>query len=110
MLFGPTQVWYDELNYLEERKICEICSETMSNENQRMLPCQHTFCLEPCLRIVTNFQTKKVKCPFKQCNKSHNIPDLGISEFPKNLILFKFPVGKLALSQDSRISNNKIML
>ena len=87
MLFGPTQVWYDELNYLEERKICEICSETMSSENQRMLPCQHTFCLEPCLRIITNFQTKKVHCPFQQCKKSHNIPDLGIKEFPRNLIL-----------------------
>ncbi|UYV60909.1 nhl-1 [Cordylochernes scorpioides] len=63
---------------------CELCGEHFRNPKQ--LPCQHTFCMEPCLeRLVDRGQ---LKCP--RCGTDFRVPFQGLSAFPNNVTLVRF--------------------
>uniref|UniRef100_A0A4W3H378 RING finger protein nhl-1-like n=1 Tax=Callorhinchus milii TaxID=7868 RepID=A0A4W3H378_CALMI len=54
----------------------------------KLLPCQHTFCQEPCLKGLVNEVNRKVKCP--ECRAVHKIPREGVSGFPNNRTILSF--------------------
>lgn len=57
---------------------CPICLDTLSKP--KALPCQHSFCDEPCMK---NFlQGRTVSCPV--CRRVHEIPNEG---FPTNFLI-----------------------
>ena len=62
---------------------CPICLEKF--KSPRMLPCQHSFCVEPCLKGIADLTRKSVHCAI--CRKIHNLPQEGVSGIPKNLLL-----------------------
>ena len=78
---------------------CSICFEQMSIP--KVLPCQHTFCLNCLKRTADSAQTpspdlilnnsvtiiilKKICCAI--CRKKHKVPNEGVKGFPNNLTL-----------------------
>ena len=62
---------------------CPICLETF--QSPRMLPCQHSFCVEPCLKGIVNLTRKSIQCAI--CRKVHDLPQEGLDGIPKNLLL-----------------------
>lgn len=74
------------MDAIEELIQCGICLEKMSDP--RMLPCQHTFCLN-CLQNNLTLKTKTSKS-FVHCPLCQNAVDLAdgitsLSDLPKNL-------------------------
>merc|ERR1712025_439115 len=53
-----------------------------------MLPCQHNYCLEPCLEGLVDYVKRQVKCP--ECRAGHRVPYNGIQGFPTNVTLVRF--------------------
>jgi hypothetical protein len=50
-----------------------------------MLPCQHTFCAEPCLSGLLADANGEIKCP--ECRQKHSIRN---KEFPNNFAIQNF--------------------
>ncbi|KAG1667945.1 RING finger protein nhl-1 [Nymphon striatum] len=65
---------------------CAICLDRY--RNPKLLPCQHTFCMEPCLDGLIDYVRRQIKCP--ECRAEHRIPYKGIQEFPTNVTLMRF--------------------
>ena len=95
---------------------CPICLETF--KSPRMLPCQHSFCIEPCLKGIVNLTRKSVQCAI--CRKVHKVPQEGVDGFPKNLLLqdlldvqsenkVPFLLMKLSTTPDSRLKKAKLV-
>jgi len=53
-----------------------------------MLPCQHNYCLEPCMEGLVDYVKRQVKCP--ECRAEHRVPYNGIQGFPTNVTLQRF--------------------
>jgi hypothetical protein len=71
---------------LEEIVQCSICLDRI--RNPKALPCQHSFCLDPCLRAVATAHERWndfLRCP--ECRAEHLVPYYGVDEFPANLTL-----------------------
>lgn len=62
---------------------CGVCSSRF--RNPKLLPCNHTFCAEPCLERAVERGKQQVKCP--ECSAEHRLPVQG---FPNNVTLARF--------------------
>ncbi|RWS12585.1 nhl repeat-containing protein-like protein, partial [Dinothrombium tinctorium] len=71
---------------LEQLLTCAICLDRF--KNPKMLPCQHTFCGEPCMEGLVDYARRQIKCP--ECRAEHRIPYQGIQTFPTNVTLMRF--------------------
>ncbi|RWS23042.1 RING finger protein nhl-1-like protein, partial [Leptotrombidium deliense] len=71
---------------LEQLLTCAICLDRF--RNPKMLPCQHTFCGEPCMEGLVDYARRQIKCP--ECRAEHRIPYQGIQTFPTNVTLMRF--------------------
>ena len=71
-----------EGNKLEKILECPICLEEI--KDPKMLPCQHSFCMEDCLKslVESNSVSKEIICPI--CRKKCSVPRKG---FPNNYTL-----------------------
>ncbi|XP_057373034.1 serine-rich adhesin for platelets-like [Daphnia carinata] len=65
---------------------CCVCLDRY--RNPKLLPCQHSFCMEPCMEGLINYVTRQVKCP--ECRAEHRIPYQGIAAYPTNVTLQRF--------------------
>ena len=65
---------------------CCICLDRY--RNPKLLPCQHSYCLDPCMEGLVDYVKRQVKCP--ECRAEHRIPYNGIQGFPTNYTLTKF--------------------
>lgn len=65
---------------------CCICLDRY--RTPKLLPCQHSYCLEPCMEGLVDYVKRQVKCP--ECRAEHRIPYNGIQGFPTNYTLQKF--------------------
>lgn len=74
---GPVALIYK----LEEILECPICLEQI--RTPKMLPCQHSFCMDDCLKnLVDSSESKEIICPI--CRKKCSVPRKG---FPNNYTL-----------------------
>ncbi|KAH9524916.1 RING finger protein nhl-1 [Bulinus truncatus] len=65
---------------------CAVCLERF--RQPKILPCQHTFCLTPCLEGLVDRRTRSIRCP--ECRADHFVPRNGPSSFPNNLTVIGF--------------------
>ena len=74
---------------LKEIQIQLTCSICLGYFKQpKLLLCQHTFCLSPCLVKFIEGKIGKIKCP--ECRVEHRIPQLGVEYFPNNMTMQQF--------------------
>ncbi|CAG0915817.1 unnamed protein product [Notodromas monacha] len=65
---------------------CAICLDRY--RNPKLLPCQHSFCADPCLDGLVDYVRRQIKCP--ECRAEHHIPYQGVQHFPTNVTLQRF--------------------
>jgi len=73
-------------NRIAKELECPICLDQI--QKPKMLPCQHSFCLDPCLRTLVEDIPNggKLKCPI--CQRNFNVPMVGgVDAFPDNLLM-----------------------
>ena len=68
---------------IEKLVECAICFNTI--ETPKMLPCQHTFCLNPCLKSMVDVPKAKIKCAI--CRREVKLPGDGLQNLPSNILL-----------------------
>jgi len=71
---------------LEQLLTCCICLDRFTNP--KLLPCQHSVCMEPCMEGLVDYVRRQVKCP--ECRAEHRIPYNGVQGFPTNVTLQRF--------------------
>ena len=71
-------------NRIAKELECPICLGQI--QKPKMLPCQHSFCLDPCLRTLVEDIPNggKLKCPI--CQKKFRCFG-GVDAFPDNLLM-----------------------
>merc|ERR1711962_1117050 len=65
---------------------CCICLDRY--RTPKLLPCQHSYCLDPCMEGLVDYVKRQVKCP--ECRAEHRVPYNGIQGFPTNYTLTRF--------------------
>lgn len=72
---------------IQQRLTCPVCLDRY--KVPKLLPCQHTFCLNPCLTNLIDTSTRKIKCP--ECRMLHSLPSTGrVESFPNNITILRF--------------------
>lgn len=87
------------IQQIQQRLTCPVCLDRY--KQPKLLPCQHTFCLHPCLTNLYDRTSRKVKCP--ECRSLHNVPMNGVDSFPNNITIQRFL--DLDLSNIQRLNN-----
>ena len=88
--------WTKMAESVEELLKCQICLKQI--RRPKMLPCQHSFCKEPCLEIIAKSSQKfgsNLECFV--CHKIHQIPNGGVGGFPDNLLLISLLRGSIII-------------
>lgn len=57
-------------NQMERLTTCPVCLDKF--RTPKLLPCMHTFCLNPCLTNLVDPRARSLKCP--ECRREHLIP------------------------------------
>ncbi|XP_004925174.2 RING finger protein nhl-1 isoform X2 [Bombyx mori] len=74
------------MEQFESLLTCCVCLDRY--RNPKLLPCQHSFCMEPCMDGLVDYVRRQVKCP--ECRAEHRIPYQGVQGFPTNVTLQRF--------------------
>ncbi|XP_065341578.1 RING finger protein nhl-1 isoform X1 [Cloeon dipterum] len=74
------------MEQFEQLLTCAICLDRY--RIPKLLPCQHSFCMEPCMDGLVDYVRRQVKCP--ECRAEHRIPYQGVQGFPTNVTLQRF--------------------
>uniref|UniRef100_A0A336LNG0 CSON009143 protein n=1 Tax=Culicoides sonorensis TaxID=179676 RepID=A0A336LNG0_CULSO len=74
------------MEQFEQLLTCCVCLDRY--RNPKLLPCQHSFCMEPCMDGLVDYVRRQVKCP--ECRAEHRIPYQGVQGFPTNVTLQRF--------------------
>ena len=70
---------------LDQELQCSICHEMF--KDPRMLPCQHTFCLE-CLESVSKLTKDGKTMDCSLCKRTHDLPiQNDVKGFPENMLM-----------------------
>ena len=64
---------------------CPICFQEMSEP--KMLPCQHTFCLQCTQKVTQKVDTKNLQVQCALCQRKHQLPVTGVKGLPNNSTL-----------------------
>ena len=82
---------------IEQLLTCSVCLDRY--KTPKLLPCQHTFCQQPCLEGLVDRRTGMIRCP--ECRADHIVPRRGVSSYPNNLTV----IGFLELASQSQRSS-----
>ncbi|XP_012161643.1 uncharacterized protein LOC101454119 isoform X5 [Ceratitis capitata] len=74
------------MEQFEQLLTCCVCLDRY--RIPKLLPCQHSFCMEPCMEGLVDYVRRQVKCP--ECRAEHRIPYNGVQAFPTNVTLQRF--------------------
>ncbi|XP_043264358.1 serine-rich adhesin for platelets isoform X1 [Colletes gigas] len=74
------------MEQFEQLLTCAICLDRY--RNPKLLPCQHSFCMEPCMDGLIDYVRRQLKCP--ECRAEHRVPYQGVQAFPTNVTLQRF--------------------
>lgn len=74
------------MEQFEQLLTCCVCLDRY--RIPKLLPCQHSFCMEPCMEGLVDYVRRQVKCP--ECRAEHRIPYQGVQAFPTNVTLQRF--------------------
>jgi tripartite motif-containing protein 71 len=74
------------IEQIQQRLTCPVCLERY--KQPKLLPCQHTFCLTPCLVNLVDAMTRRIRCP--ECRAVHIVPPQGVEAFPNNITILRF--------------------
>lgn len=74
------------MQQIQQRLTCPVCLEPF--KQPKLLPCQHTFCLTPCLTGLADRVSRRVKCP--ECRCVHPLPLQGVEALPNNITIQRF--------------------
>lgn len=74
------------MEQFEQLLTCCVCLDRY--RIPKLLPCQHSFCMEPCMEGLIDYVRRQVKCP--ECRAEHRIPYQGVQAFPTNVTLQRF--------------------
>ncbi|RWS06918.1 SH3 domain-containing RING finger protein 3-like protein [Dinothrombium tinctorium] len=93
----------DESHFWTDLLECSVCLEQL-DINNKVLPCQHTFC-KKCLNRIVNTH-KELRCP--ECRVE---VDVKVDDLPTNILLVRLLEGiknnpKLSLTQQKNASNS----
>ncbi|GAB6032262.1 hypothetical protein CHUAL_010903 [Chamberlinius hualienensis] len=83
---GGNQKSGNAWSQIDQLLTCAICLDRY--RNPKLLPCQHTFCMEPCIEGLIDYVRRQIKCP--ECRAEHRIPYQGIQGYPTNVTLMRF--------------------
>merc|ERR1712080_232460 len=83
---GAGTCTYSRMEQFDQLLTCCICLDRY--RTPKLLPCQHSYCLDPCMEGLVDYVKRQVKCP--ECRAEHRIPYNGIQGFPTNYTLQKF--------------------
>jgi hypothetical protein len=83
------------------RLTCPVCLDRY--KLPKLLPCQHTFCLTPCLVNLVDRTTRRIKCP--ECRYVHTLPIQGVDSYPTNITIMRFL--DLDLTNDTSRTNEQ---
>lgn len=83
---------------IQQRLECPVCLDRF--KKPKLLPCQHTFCLTPCLNNLIDRSNRRIKCP--ECRAVHIVPVQGVDAYPNNITILKF----LDLDFSRSLTNN----
>ena len=72
-------------NSISEILECPICFQEMSEP--KMLPCQHTFCLQCTQKVTQKVDTKNLQVQCALCQRKHQLPVNGAIGLPNNSTL-----------------------
>lgn len=85
---------------IKQRLTCPVCLDRY--KQPKLLPCQHTFCLNPCLVNLVDNTTRRIKCP--ECRMIHTIPIQGVQVYPNNITIMRFLDLDLSKVQKENVS------
>lgn len=71
---------------IQQRLTCPVCLDRY--KQPKLLPCQHSFCLSPCLVNLVDRVSRRLKCP--ECRVQHPVPVNGVDGFPNNITILRF--------------------
>merc|ERR1712080_277814 len=83
---GAGTCTYSRMEQFDQLLTCCICLDRY--RTPKLLPCQHSYCLDPCMEGLVDYVKRQVKCP--ECRAEHRIPYNGIQGFPTTCTLQKF--------------------
>ena len=66
---------------IEDELQCAVCLNLY--RCPKILPCQHTFCKEPCIKELINSETEQITCPI--CREDHTLTLDGIDGLMGNV-------------------------
>ena len=87
---------------IQQRLTCSVCLDRF--KQPKLLPCQHTFCLSPCLINLSDSYNRRIKCP--ECRTVHVLPNQGAHAFPNNITIMGFLDLDLTNVQRENENNN----
>ena len=92
--------------FIEQRLTCPVCLDRF--QQPKLLPCQHTFCMTPCLINLIDRSSRRIKCP--ECRSVHVLPIQGIDAYPNNITILRFldlDLGRSLMISDRCVQCNK---
>ncbi|KAF2357375.1 NHL repeat [Trinorchestia longiramus] len=96
-IWGPSPVLFYITPQLEQLLTCCICLDRF--RNPKLLPCQHSVCMEPCMEGLVDYVRRQVKCP--ECRAEHRIPYNGVQGFPSNVTLQRFLEAQIEITGET---------
>jgi hypothetical protein len=91
------------VNEIEKILECPICLDIL--KEPKLLSCQHTFCLSPCLENI--IENNEIKCP--ECRKIHSLSVQGVADLKTNITIQRILNSSLTDNNKNKSEESSIL-